>query len=301
MISQDRDEIYIIIGEYGASYERYIRNSPWKVGDHAARPEPLTHVNAPLAQEYEETLGSPTFLKLRAREEIEIDGWKVPAKKDDDPPPPPGGPSGNATNQGISGQLPVRPKVNKVAGSKPVTRSATPQALNLPKVDGFLVMHRFGPWKTDDEGNMQVFVRRLLALMLQLNENKETMSPPNDESSSAASSRAPSTTGFRTSSATGSRAPSATGNRAPSNTRPLSAAGSRPPSATGNRPPSATDNRTSSTARLDSASGNRGPSATGDRAPSATGRRALSTTGSRASSTTGSRASSASGDRGRPR
>jgi hypothetical protein len=32
MVSQDRDEFYIIIGEYGRQYEAYIRNEPVRVG-----------------------------------------------------------------------------------------------------------------------------------------------------------------------------------------------------------------------------------------------------------------------------
>lgn len=227
-------------------YERYIRNAPWKAGDDAAEPAPRLHTTAALAQSFEQTLGSPTFLRQLAKEKIEgIEGWKDTAvqaavervkstlSSRDGSPPPPGGPSGSAANTGISGQLPVRPKANQAPSSDHapgrMTKS-TAAPLNLPSADGFLVMHRFGPWKTEDASNMEVFVRRLLALMLELYDNIPE-SHPSSRGSSAPSSRSSSTTGSRAPSVTGSRAPSATGSRAPSVT------GKRAPSATGNRVP----------------------------------------------------------------
>ena len=203
MISQNRHEIYIIIGEYGHKYEQYIRNAPWKAGDKAAKPPPLEHTSASLATNFEETLGSPSFLRQVVEEDIKgIEGWKdpvveaalqkvasTPVTSRNASPPPPAGPSGSAAKPGISGQLPVRPKNDRAPSSdhEPssgrVTRSAVTTP-DLPSADGFLVMHRFGPWNTDDHSNMEVFIRRLLALMLELNHNKPE-SRPSSRSTSA--------------------------------------------------------------------------------------------------------------------
>ncbi|KAH6635872.1 hypothetical protein F5144DRAFT_565692 [Chaetomium tenue] len=320
MISQNLNEIYIIIGEYGPSYEQYIRNAPWRSttpGEKIANPAPLQHTQARLAHDFEETLGSPTFLKQRAQKGIQrISGWDSKAAENamgrvkatlaprDGTA---GGLSGNGSNSGNSGQAP---------GTGRVTRSTT-AALDLPTVDGFLVMHRFGPWRTDDPANMSNFIRRLLGFMLQLYGNRAA-SPPNSRSAWATGHHGPLVIGTRRPSTTGYRAPAATTDR------PSSTAGSRAPSATGDRAtgsraPSATGRASSQASKRapsaghDGAAGSRAPSATGDRiagsrAPSTTGQRTSSATGhrstsataSRASSTTsGSRASSVTGDRGR--
>ena len=236
-------------------YEDYIRNSPWKKGDTPAKPPPLNHTRASLANSFEETLGSPTFLKQIVEKDSDIkkiEGWtgtvvdaalrrvsstlSSPGSSRGGTPPPPGagGPGGSAANPGISGQLAVRPKADQgpppsaqALGAGRATRSAT-TPLDLPSADGFLVMHRFGPWRTDDATNMQVFVRRLLALMLELHSNKPG-SRPNSRASPAQSSSVPSS---RSSSASNhSRSPSA------------AAAGNRAPSATVNRAPGQSPSR----------------------------------------------------------
>ncbi|KAH6838564.1 hypothetical protein B0I37DRAFT_358313 [Chaetomium sp. MPI-CAGE-AT-0009] len=299
LLSQNLNEIYIIIGEYGPAYEKYIRNAPWRVGDRMPQAPPRDHTRAPPAQHFEETLGSPTFLKRIAKGGIkDIEGWDSTAVEaamnrvssnlpsHNGPPSPPGGGSGNATNQGISGQLPLRPKTDQAPGSgtRRVTRSTT-APIDLPTADGFLVMHRFGPWRTDDGKNMRVFIRRLLALMLELDDNKPA---------SSHSSRSSSTTGHRAPSATGNPDASTPGGRPPSVTR------GRPPSVTGGHPPSVTGGRSQSASggRPPSATGSHPPSVTGSHPPSVTGGRPPSVTGSHPQSVTSSRASSTSGNRG---
>ncbi|KAL2176745.1 uncharacterized protein P884DRAFT_270565 [Thermothelomyces heterothallicus CBS 202.75] len=111
------------------------------------------------------------------------------------PPQASGGDQPRVTTRtsGISGALAIRSatKSDQPEDSGPVTRAkarATQQASvgdnpkkpvqtpDLPKIDGFLVMHRFGPWKTFDKENMQVFVRRLLGLMIELHINESSHS-----------------------------------------------------------------------------------------------------------------------------
>ncbi|KAK4247136.1 hypothetical protein C7999DRAFT_14794 [Corynascus novoguineensis] len=145
MISQTRDEIWIIVGEYGHAYEEYIRNAPRRAGMSSTNAPPLRYTA--LASSFEETLGSPTFLdqldKMKGAGDIQ--GWEDPV---------------------------VQTALAERSGRKQAERSQrhnrTGGGPDLPKVDGFLVMHRFGPWKTHDPANMDVFVRRLLGLMIQL-------------------------------------------------------------------------------------------------------------------------------------
>ncbi|EAQ83359.1 predicted protein [Chaetomium globosum CBS 148.51] len=60
-------------------------------------------------------------------------------------------------------------KANVGPGHRPGSGTPpTPPDLGLPRIGEFLVMHRFGPWKTNDMSNMKVFIRRLLGLMPEL-------------------------------------------------------------------------------------------------------------------------------------
>ncbi|AEO59870.1 hypothetical protein MYCTH_2068188 [Thermothelomyces thermophilus ATCC 42464] len=159
MISQTRDEIWIIIGEYGQAYEEYIRNAPLKAGMTTTRPPPLKHTRPDLlASNFEETLGSPAFLDQIEKMGVEgdIKGWKDPA-----------------VQAALSERAKARATQQASVGDNPKKPVQTP---DLPKIDGFLVMHRFGPWKTFDKENMQVFVRRLLGLMIELHINESSHS-----------------------------------------------------------------------------------------------------------------------------
>jgi hypothetical protein len=282
MISQNRNEIYIIIGEYGPQYQAYIRNAPWKAGMPGANAPPLTHTHTEPAHCFRETLGSPTFLRQVVAGGLQkhIEGWHVrevsdaltQPSRDLSPSPgglgpspnppashgtapshdgggvgktsktPPGVGSGTATSS-ISSTLPVRPAPKKdqapssghtsapssghATGSGRVTRSAAAAAAavhrpDLPSANGFLIMHRFGPWRTDDPANMEVFIRRLLALMLELHAN----SPPPPRPSSSASSGGQSHGSSPHSSRGSSRAP----NDRASSRAPSDRASSRAPS-----------------------------------------------------------------------
>ncbi|KAK4153974.1 hypothetical protein C8A00DRAFT_14837 [Chaetomidium leptoderma] len=150
LVSQNRHEIYIIIGEYGQKYEEYIGNKP--IQENMTVNEAAAAVSkrgaTPPADNLQKTLGSPTFLSHASASGITdtIEGWQTEEKK-------------AATHA-------KEPPQDPPGSSAPAV--PTIEHLGLPRADEFLVMHRFGPWRTDDPGNMAVLIRRLLGLMLQL-------------------------------------------------------------------------------------------------------------------------------------
>ncbi|KAL2131198.1 hypothetical protein VTI74DRAFT_5424 [Chaetomium olivicolor] len=149
MISQDRHEIYIIIGEYGKKYEEYIRGGVADRGSSA-------NIDA--------ALGSPTYLKKMRSfpEPVEFEEWSSREK----------GYLSKLKPAGGQGPASSRP------GPQRQTRStANPQGLPLPGVDGFLVMHRFGPYLTNRHDHMALLIRRLVALMLELRGSRKLAFP----------------------------------------------------------------------------------------------------------------------------
>ncbi|KAK4139682.1 uncharacterized protein C8A04DRAFT_15636, partial [Dichotomopilus funicola] len=146
MVSQDRDEIYIIIGEYGEEYERYIQGLEPK---HVI--PPINTQNADPADRsaaFQDSLGSPTFLlRLKGQHGLKknvIEGW--------------GAEELGAVNS--EPQTDVR-RSDRIVGGK-----SDPEYFSA---DRCLIMHRFGPWETSDPEHMKDLVTQLLALMLQLN------------------------------------------------------------------------------------------------------------------------------------
>lgn len=138
LISQDRHEIYIIIGEYGASYEDYITGR-------TALPACAEKLPAATASAFDVTgnlrgsLGSASYVRR-----VEATGMTVAGLDTLSRPAPPL-PSGMFTR------------------SRPA-----PPAVKLPPADEFLVMHQYGPYLITKADNMERLVRRLIALMLQL-------------------------------------------------------------------------------------------------------------------------------------
>ncbi|EAQ86226.1 predicted protein [Chaetomium globosum CBS 148.51] len=228
MISQNLNDIYIIIGEYGPSYEQYIRNAPWRNARFSHVPEAACPARHRRYQGWDKKVVGNAVGRVKATLTSRNGG--------------PGGPGGNGSDLSNSGQAP---------GTGRVTRSTT-AALDLPTVGGFLVMHRFGPWRTDDPENMSNFIRRLLGFMLELYGNRAA-SPPNSRSAPTTGHHGPLVIGTRRPSTTGYRGPAATSDR------PASTTGSRAPSATGDR---ATGSRApSATSRSSSTTSNQAPSA----------------------------------------
>ncbi|KAK4033026.1 hypothetical protein C8A01DRAFT_19972 [Parachaetomium inaequale] len=174
MVSQDRDELYIIIGEYGRQYEAYIRNEPVKAGMTVANAKSaVANIRTSPAKDLGDTLGSPTFLNHVSTLNIatEIAGW--------------GALGANAAAASAAAAAAAAAAAQATAGHNAGTDAsgagappAPPaQAPDLPSAGEFLIMHRFGPWKTDDGSNMEVLIRRLLALMLQLDGHKGQTAP----------------------------------------------------------------------------------------------------------------------------
>jgi hypothetical protein len=157
MISQDRHEIYIIVGEYGQKYEDYLRGTMRNTGPS----QPSASIDA--------VLGSPTYLKRirKFKTEVELEGWgdretEVLNETTTTKPPP-------SVTQTAASQRPMRTK-SGLMSKIPVAAGgpSKPKGAPLPHADEFLVMHRFGPFVTGDHRHMAKLIRRVVALLLQL-------------------------------------------------------------------------------------------------------------------------------------
>lgn len=133
MVSQDRHEIYVIIGEYGPKYVDYIRGH----ASLSAR-APLPADKLDVEKNQKAAVGSASYNK-----QAEVTGVdKIRTSLGDEKKPAPGG---------------------------MVLRSRVPRV--LPPADEFLVMHQFGPFITSKADHMDRLVRRLIGFMLQLDTN----------------------------------------------------------------------------------------------------------------------------------
>lgn len=157
MISQDRHEIYVIVGEYGAGFENHIRPSSLILqgsdmsqnkagksglsiaesiaegGSSSAHPDTTADRRDPglLA-------GSPSYLKRMESKSIIVEAGK----------------------KTLTGQ-PIQP------GPETGESNRTQQQW-FPDAGDFLIMNEFGPFITTNPGHMEVLIRRLIALMLEL-------------------------------------------------------------------------------------------------------------------------------------
>lgn len=182
MVSQDRDEIYIIIGEYGEEYEHYIRGRQPK---HA-----IPHINTQNLDPTErntivaDSLGSPTFLRQVKKsgnlEEGAIDGWGNEEVKAVD--------AAISTAAGDSTAPDTQTNLRR-SGRPTVKRSTAkpdPDLSDYFSADRCLIMHRFGPWRTSNKDHMTQLMTPMLALMLQLHST-----PPPDSRNTGASAGTP--------------------------------------------------------------------------------------------------------------
>ncbi|KAF1738252.1 hypothetical protein CRV24_000175 [Beauveria bassiana] len=150
MISQDRHEIYIIIGEYGDKYQDYIRG---KIELKATADEPTT------SHEYQshrhQAAGSEATVKLaRAIEDIYF--------LDDQP-------TQQQQQKGQKGQKRTDSTASSNTSVRTMsTRARTKAANDAPQADEFLIMHQFGPFLTHKDDHMEILLRRIVAFMLEL-------------------------------------------------------------------------------------------------------------------------------------
>ncbi|OAA58206.1 hypothetical protein ISF_06745 [Cordyceps fumosorosea ARSEF 2679] len=163
MVSHNRHEIYIIIGEYGDEYQRYIQGEISLRGTAPVERSPDfdAEANKRRAQ------GSGSY-----NEQVKTlpEGRGRPTESRPGPRPAPAKPqTGN--------QVRSHKRVDGAAANKPppptrmTTRSQTPTGRNLPPADEFLIMHQFGPFITKDAAHMEHLVRRLIGFMLQLRDS----------------------------------------------------------------------------------------------------------------------------------
>lgn len=157
MVSQDRHEIYLIVGEYGAGYEQYIRPSrsavaratksqkkPGKSGSSSTRSSTQVHSRSETSfsaadrRDPRLLAGSPSYIKR-----VETKNIKVVA-----------GPRGRE----------AQPTRSLASRKSPRTDDKE----WIPDAGDFLIMHEFGPFITTDPTHMEVLIRRLIAFMLQL-------------------------------------------------------------------------------------------------------------------------------------
>lgn len=164
MITQHRHEIYIVVGEYGAGFEEHVRPSKsvvsgrGKKDSKASKPLPKRSIAEDSTQDDKPSgkskptpprrppgvlQGSPSY--IRRVEDMSI---KV------------------AENPG-----PVR-KTPQQTQHEPATRDLPRKEKQwVPDADNFLIMHEFGPFITSNPDHMELFIKRIIALMLELRDS----------------------------------------------------------------------------------------------------------------------------------
>ncbi|KAM3430798.1 hypothetical protein MY4824_007478 [Beauveria thailandica] len=161
MISQDRHEIYIIIGEYGDKYQEYIRG---KIELKATADEPTTFHEC--QSHRHQAAGSEATVKLARsigdkyfqneqpmQQQQQQQQQRQKRQKRTDP---------TASSNTSVRTTRSRTKAAAAAAAPAVHDNDAPQA------DEFLIMHQFGPFLTHKDDHMEIFLRRIVAFMLEL-------------------------------------------------------------------------------------------------------------------------------------
>lgn len=166
MISQDRHEIYIIVGEYGAGFEEHIRprrsveqGAAWPRHE-ARRPGNSIMRTSAQAQSLSTgpdlttnprdpslLAGSPSYIRR-----IESQAIIVEAKK--------------KTREGQPTQ----------SGNQMIESPRTQEGWE-PDADDFLIMNEFGPFLATDADHMDLLFRRLIALTIELRGPEDRFMP----------------------------------------------------------------------------------------------------------------------------
>lgn len=60
---------------------------------------------------------------------------------------------------------------NKIKNENSSTRGSRGRSLELPGPEYFCIMHQWGPYKTEDAGHMDFFIRRMIGLHVELVQN----------------------------------------------------------------------------------------------------------------------------------
>lgn len=157
MVSQDRHEIYIIVGEYGASYEQYIRPSRSAV---------------PRATKSQKKAGKSGSSSAASSTQVDsLSEASASAADRRDPRLLAGSPSYIRGVEAKSIEVAAGPRNRKAQPTRWRGARKSPRTDDknwIPDAGDFLIMHEFGPFITSDPTHMEVLIRRLIAFMLQL-------------------------------------------------------------------------------------------------------------------------------------
>lgn len=166
MISQDRHEIYIIVAEYGASYEKHIRPSSSIIRGSTGSERKTSQPGSSTAESHtqEDSFSTDTDSEVIGRDPCLLVG----------------SPSyvGRAEKKSI--RVAAAPTGRGVQPTQAAPGMPGPPEIEqkcAPDAGDFLVMHEFGPFVTKDPGHMEVFFKRLIAFMLQLRGPKARFVP----------------------------------------------------------------------------------------------------------------------------
>lgn len=157
MVSQDRHEIYIIVAEYGTGYEQHIRPSSIILRGSTGFQQNTVQPGSSTTRSYTQTdsISAGTDSNTNRR----------------DPRLLAGSPSyvGRVERKSIG--VAAGPTSRQSQPTQAAPGKTEPQELEhtwAPDADDFLIMHEFGPFLTTDPGHMEVFIKRLIAFMLEL-------------------------------------------------------------------------------------------------------------------------------------
>ena len=201
MISQDYRYLYITVAEWGREYEEYLygrarpRTPPSQTASPSqdrGRPEarPVQANPGTSAQEPSGALrgGSPPQRQPQARGQsraavTQAQQSRAPPKKTAKRPKKAEVQDGQGSNTATQiGNPPAQisnaasqagnPIAARYAGRTEAAGTGPPPATGEPSLtpDSFLVMKCYGPYSVDDAGHMAMFVRNVLALMLELSD-----------------------------------------------------------------------------------------------------------------------------------
>lgn len=157
MISQDRHEIYIIVGEYGAGYEQHIR------------PSSLVLQGSPASQQKIVQTGSSKSGGYTQPDSLSAGTESTADRRD--PRLLAGSPSyvGRVERKsiGVADGPTSRENQPTQAGPEMAELPGTDQKW-IPDAGDFLIMHEFGPFLITDADHMKVFAKRLIAFTFEL-------------------------------------------------------------------------------------------------------------------------------------
>lgn len=149
MISQDLHEIYIIVGEYGAGFEKHIRpsksieqesNKPSRPMGTSAQADSSSAGSDSTVERRDPRLlaGSPAFLRRAEHKSVIVEAQEN-------------------THEG-------QPTKSRL---EPAESQQTRRDPNLD-ADDFLIMNEFGPFIVTEADHMELLIKRLIDLMLEL-------------------------------------------------------------------------------------------------------------------------------------